>query len=118
MSHVRKQRCFEPKIQTEFTQSEIYRYRRSVPGVSTHGRHSDYRVSKCRCGIHLLMCDGNSRRNNSRNGNRSWSVGTGYCNLYRCHHKLRRIDVFREIHRISAQWNRLLTEQEEIGVFS
>ena len=72
----------------KFTQSESYRNQRSVPGVSTHGRHSDYRVSKCRCGIHLLMCDGNSRWNSNRNGNRSRGGGTGYCNLYRCHHKL------------------------------
>ena len=87
-----------------------YRKRRSVPGISTQCRHSPYRVSKCSCSNRPLMCAGNSHWNYHRDGNRSRRVGTGYCNLYRYHHKLCRIGVFREIHRISSQGNRLLTE--------
>ena len=92
-------------LATVFIQSESYQNRRSVSGGSTHSLHSDHRVRKCNYSNLLLMCAGNSRWNYNRNGNRSWCVGIGYCNLYRCHHKLCRIGVFREIHRISELWN-------------
>lgn len=92
-------------LATVFIQSESYQNRRSVSGGATHSLHSDHRVRKCNYSNLLLMCAGNSRWNYNRNGNRSWCVGIGYCNLYRCHHKLCRIGVFREIHRISELWN-------------